>query len=199
EFLDRFTYDEARISQPAGLDRSGETFYLVDNRATNTAILRAIDLATGKTRTVVSDPRADIRTGLLFDQQTGRAQSATAIYGRMRRYFFGPSVARDFKYLKTVHTGDVAVAGGSLSDQPWLVVFLGGGALRYFGYGRRAHRARFLFAEQNAVVKYSMARRESVVVKTRDGLMLPGDLYFPSWTHPGKRKYLDQPLPMLVY
>ncbi|MGH8595548.1 MAG: alpha/beta hydrolase family protein, partial [Gammaproteobacteria bacterium] len=202
EFLDRFTYEESHISQPAGLDRSGETLYLVDNRRTNTGVLRAIDLATGKARTLVSDPRADLRTSLLFDPRTGRAQSATAVYGRTRRYFFGPSIAADFKYLKTVHTGDVGVAGRSLDDRVWLVVFQDGGPLRYFAYDRRARRARFLFAEQNAVDKYPMARREAVVVTTRDGLKLPGDLYLPSqsaWTRPGKRRYLDQPLPMLVY
>ena len=199
ELLDQFTYEEARVSQPAGLDKAGRTLYLIDNRRTDTGALRAIDLATGKARTLLADSLADLRPSLLYDPRTGRAQSATAVYGRMRRYFFSPSLAADFKYLKTVEAGDIGVAGRSLDDRVWLIVFLNGGPIRYFVYDRTARRARFLFSEQSAVDQYPLARREAVVVTARDGLKLPGDLYLPSWTRAGKRRYLNQPLPMLVY
>jgi len=199
ELLERFTYEEARISQPAALDPTGKTLYLIDNRRTNTGALRAIELTTGKARTLIRDPLADLRSGLLFDPRTGRLQSATSVYGRVRRYFLDPSIEVDFKYLKTVRAGDVGVAGRSLDDRVWLVVFQDGGPPRYFVYDRPARRARFLFTEQSAVDTYPLARREAVVVTTRDGLKLPGDLYLPSWTRAGKRRYLDQPLPLLVY
>lgn len=199
KLLERFTYEEARVSQPAAIDPTGKTLYLIDNRSTDTGVLRAIELSTGNARTLVTDSLADLRTGLLFDPRTGRAQSATAVYGRVRRHFLDSSVAADFKYLKTVHSGDVGVAGRSLDDRIWLVVFQDGGPLRYFCYDRRARRARYLFTEQSALAPYRLARREAVVVTTRDGLKLPGDLYLPAWTRAGKRRYLDQPLPMLVY
>ncbi|HEU4390333.1 MAG TPA: hypothetical protein VFV34_21195, partial [Blastocatellia bacterium] len=136
ELLDRFSYEEARISQPAALDRAGTTLYLVDNRRTNTAVLRAVDLASGKARTLVADTLADLRASLLFDPRTGAVQSATAVYGRTRRHFLDPSIAADFKYLHTVHAGDVGVAGRSIDDRVWLVVFQNGGPLRYFVYHR---------------------------------------------------------------
>jgi dipeptidyl aminopeptidase/acylaminoacyl peptidase len=199
ELLDSFTYDQARISQPAALDKKGNTLYLIDNRRINTGVLEAIDLATGKRRTLVSDPLADIRTALFFHPKTGRLQSASAVYGRVRRYFLDSSIAPDFRYLKTIHTGDVGVAGRSLDDSVWLVVFQDGGPLRFYCYDRRAHRATFLFNEQNAVEPYRLARRQAVVVPTRDGLRLPGDLYLPSWTHASNGRYLEHPLPMLVY
>src|SRR6185436_4453503 len=66
EPLDRFTYEEARISQPAALDKAGTTLYLIDNRRTDTAVLRAIDLTTGKGRTIAADAVADIRSSLLL-------------------------------------------------------------------------------------------------------------------------------------
>ena len=199
DLLDRFTYEESSVSQPASLDQSGKTLYMVDNRRTNTGVLKAIDLATGKTRTMVTDELADVRTSLLLDPRTGRLQSATAVYGRTRRHFLDRSMAADFKYLKTVQAGDVGIAGRSVDDRVWLVAFLNGGPLRYFVYDRPARRVRFLFAEQSLLEQYPLARREAVVVTTRDGLKLPGDLYLPSWARAGKRQYLDQPLPMLVY
>lgn len=199
EPLERFSYEEARISQPAALDRDGSTLYLVDNRTTDTAILKAIDLTTGKARTIAADKVADLRSTLVLHPRTGRLQAASAIYGRYRRHFFDPSIKQDFRYLNTIHSGDVALAGRSLDDRIWLVVFLDGGPLRYYIYDRQAHNTRFLFTEQKEIEPFALARRQAVVVPTRDGLKLPGDLYLPSWSRPANGRYLERPLPMLVY
>lgn len=199
ESLDRFTYEDAGISQPAALDKAGTTLYLIDNRRTDTAVLRAIDLKTGTGRTIAADPVADLKRTLLLHPRTGQLQAASAVYGRYRRHFFDRSIKRDFQYLNTVHDGDAAVAGRSLDDRVWLVVFLDGGPLRYYIYDRQAQHARFLFTEQKEIEQYALARRQAVVVPTRDGLKLPGDLYLPSWTHAANGRLLDRPLPMLVY
>jgi dipeptidyl aminopeptidase/acylaminoacyl peptidase len=199
EPLERFSYEEARISQPAALDRDGSTLYLVDNRTTDTAILKAIDLTTGKARTIAADKVADLRSTLVLHPRTGELQAASAVYGRYRRHFFDLSIKQDFRYLNTIHSGDVALAGRSLDDRIWLVVFLDGGPLRYYIYDRRAHNTRFLFTEQKEIEPFALARRQAVVVPTRDGLKLPADLYLPSWTRSTKGRYLERPLPMLVY
>ena len=199
EPLERFTYDEARISQPAALDKAGTTLYLIDNRRTDTAVLRAIDLKTGRGRTIATDAVADIRNALLLHPRTGRLQAASAIYGRYRRHFFDNSIKQDFRYLNSIHTGDVGIAGRSLDDRVWLVVFLDGGPLRYYVYDRQSSHAEFLFTDQKETEKFALARRQAVVVPTRDGLKLPGDLYLPSWTRTSNGRYLDRPLPMLIY
>jgi len=197
--LERFTSEEARISQPAALDRAGSTLYLIDNRTTDTAVLKAIDLKTGKARIVATDKAADLRSTLVLHPRTGRLQAASAVYGRYRRHFFDRSIKQDFRYLNTIHSGDVAIAGRSLDDQRWLVVFLDGGPLRYYIYDREAGNTRFLFTEQKSIEPFALARRQAVVVPTRDGLKLPGDLYLPSWTRAANGRYLEHPLPMLVY
>ena len=199
ELLDRFNYEEARISLPAALNKEGTTLYFVDNRNTDKAILKSIDLNTGKTRILATDPFADFRSALLLHPRTRRVQSASAVYGRLRRHFFDPTIKKDFLYLSTVHGGDVGVAGRSLDDRIWLISYLDGGPSRYYVYDRNARKARFLFLSQSAIQPYALARRQAVVVPTRDGLQLPGDLYLPSWSHAGRGKYLDRPLPMLLY
>jgi len=85
--LVRFTYEDARISQPAALDKAGNTLYLIDNRSTDTAVLRAIDLKTGTGRTIAADTVADLKRTLLLHPRTGRLQAASAVYGRYRRHF----------------------------------------------------------------------------------------------------------------
>ena len=199
ELLEKFTYEEARSSQPAALDKAGSTLFLIDNRRTDTGVLRAIELKTGKGRTHRDRSLADIRIGLLLQPGTGRVQSASAVYGRVRRHFLDPSIKRDFQYLATVHTGDVGIAGRSLDDRVWLVAIQDGGPIRFYIYDRLARKTRFLFNQQSEIEPFALARRQAVVVTTRDGLKLPGDLYLPSWTRAGNRRYLDRPLPMLVY
>jgi len=199
ELLDRFNYEEARISQPAALNKEGTTLYFVDNRKTDKAILKSIDLKTGKTRDLATDPFADFRSSLLLHPRTRRVQSASAVYGRLRRHFLDPSIKKDFVYLSTLHNGDVGVAGRSVDDRIWLIAYLDGGPSRYYVYDRVARKARFLFLSQSAIQPFALARRQAVVVPTRDGLKLPGDLYLPSWSHSSRGKLLDRPLPMLLY
>ncbi len=199
ELLDRFNYEEARISRPAALNKEGTTLYFVDNRKTDTAVLKSIDLESGKTRNLATDPFADFRSALLLHPRTRRVQSASAVYGRLRRHFLDPSIKKDFLYLSTVHDGDVGVAGRSVDDRVWLIAYLDGGPSRYYVYDRAARKARFLFLSQSAIQPFALARRQAVVVPTRDGLKLPGDLYLPSWSHASRGKLLDHPLPMLLY
>jgi dipeptidyl aminopeptidase/acylaminoacyl peptidase len=199
ELLDRFNYEEARISQPAALNKEGTILYFVDNRKTDKAILKSVDLKTGKTRDLATDPFADFRSSLLLHPRTRRVQSASAVYGRLRRHFLDPTIKKDFLYLRTLHSGDVGVAGRSVDDRVWLIAYLDGGPSRYYVYDRIARKARFLFLSQSAVQPFALARRQAVVVPTRDGLKLPGDLYLPSWSRAGRGKYVDHPLPMLLY
>jgi dipeptidyl aminopeptidase/acylaminoacyl peptidase len=199
ELLDRFNYEEARISQPAALNKQGTTLYFVDNRKTDKAILKSFDLKTGKSRNLTTDPFADFRSSLLLHPRTKRVQSASAVYGRLRRHFLDPSIKKDFLYLSTLHNGDVGVAGRSVDDRIWLIAYLDGGPSRYYVYDRLARKARFMFLSQSAIEPYALARREAVVVPTRDGLKLPGDLYLPSWSRASRGKLLDHPLPMLLY
>ena len=199
ELLDRFNYEEARISQPAALNKEGTILYFVDNRKTDKAILKSLDLKTGKTRDLATDPFADFRSSLLLHPRTRQVQSASAVYGRLRRHFFDPTIKKDFLYLSTLHSGDVGVAGRSVDDRVWLIAYLDGGPSRYYVYDRIARKARFLFLSQSAIQPFALARRQAVVVPTRDGLKLPGDLYLPSWSRASRGKYLDHPLPMLLY
>jgi hypothetical protein len=69
------------------LDKSGKTLYLTDNRGRDKAALQSIDLASGQETLLLADPFADVLPGLLFHPKTGRVQTASAYFGRLRRHF----------------------------------------------------------------------------------------------------------------
>jgi dipeptidyl aminopeptidase/acylaminoacyl peptidase len=173
---------ESDASKPIVLDKAGKTLYLVDNRGRDKAALKTIDLETGKETLLFEDPVADLAPALLLHPKTGRVQTASSYYGRLRRHFLDPSIIPDFEYLRTVHRGDIATlspfGGRSLDDRIWLVIFLDGGPTRYYVYDRAARRATFLFTENRA---------------------LDADLYLPARADTDGNGRPENPLPMLIY
>jgi dipeptidyl aminopeptidase/acylaminoacyl peptidase len=194
---------ESDASKPIVLDKAGKTLYLIDNRGRDKAALKTIDLETGKETLLFEDPVADLAPALLLHPKTGRVQTATSYYGRLRRHFLDPSIIPDFEYLRTVHRGDIATlspfGGRSLDDRIWLVIFLDGGPTRYYVYDRAARRATFLFTENRALDAYSLGRRHLEVITTRDGMDIPADLYLPARADTDGNGRPESPLPMLIY
>jgi len=194
---------ETDASQPIMLDKSGKTLYLTDNRGRDKAALQSIDLASGKETVLLADPFADVLPGLLFHPKTGRVQTASAYFGRLRRHFLDPTLLPDFDYLRMVAPGDIGIlspgGGRSLDDRTWLVAFMNGGPTRYYAYDRAKRHTSFLFSENKALEDYALGQRQMEVITTRDGLELPADLYLPnSAVRAGERRPI-QPLPMLIF
>jgi dipeptidyl aminopeptidase/acylaminoacyl peptidase len=179
---------EANASQPILLDKAGKTLYLTDNRGRDKAVLQSIDLASGKETLLVEDPFADVLPALLFHPKTGRVQSASTYFGRLRRHFLDPTILPDFEYLRTVQRGDIALlspwGGRSLDDRFWLTIFMYGGPTHYHVYDRAVRRATFLFTDNQALDAYTLGRRRLEVITARDGLEFPADLYLPKNADP---------------
>ncbi len=194
---------ESDASQPITLDKSGKTLYLTDNRGRDKAALVSIDLATGRKTVVQADPFADVLPAVLFQPKTGRVQTASAYFGRLRRHILDPTLLPDFDYLRTVAPGDIGISspwgGRSLDDRTWLVAFLNGGPIRYYAYDRTRRQASFLFSENKALDSYTLGSRQLEVIKTRNGLELPADLYLPKNALDEGDRRPARPLPMLMY
>jgi dipeptidyl aminopeptidase/acylaminoacyl peptidase len=195
--------EEASASQPITLDKAGKTLYLTDNRGRDKAALFAIELATGKATLLVEDPFTDVLPALLTHPKTGRVQTISSCYGRLRRYFLDPTLIPDFDYLRTVQRGDIGLlspnGGRSLDDRLWLTVFMDGGPMRYYLYDRTARRVTFLFTDNKSLDAYTLGRRQLEVITTRDGMEFPADLYLPRAADPDGNGRPRRPLPLLMY
>lgn len=187
--------DEATIvSRPIGVNGDGTLLYVVDNKDRDKAALKQVELRSGKVTTLLAHPVVDLTTAVLFDPRTGNAESITGAWGRTTRLYLNEKLRADFDFLKKIESGDVGIAGRSADDNVWLVAILNGGPARYYAYDRRAHRATFLLTEYDELASYQLARREAVEYQTRDGIKLPGDLYWPPWVERTK----DAHLPMVI-
>lgn len=120
---------EANASQPVLRDKAGKTLYLTDNRGRDKAALQSIDLATGKETPLGEDPFSYVLPAVLVQPRSGRVQTASANFGRLRQDFLDPTIIPDFEYLRTVERGDMGMVspwgGRSLDDQVWLVCVYG--------------------------------------------------------------------------
>lgn len=189
-----------RESRPFSVDRRGRTLFMVDNLTTDRAVLKAYDLETGRARILAADKRADLSPVLLVDPLTHEVESATAYYGDMRRHFLDRSLKKDFRFLEKKHPGDIGIAGRSLDDRRWLVVYLDGGPLKFYFYDRRAKKVSFLFSTHPALDKYELAERRMVEIKVRDGLKFPAHLYLPPRAaRNGSAGRIKRKLPLLIY
>lgn len=194
---------EASTSQSITLDKAGKTLYLTDSRGRDKAALFAIELETGKETLVVEDPFTDILPALLTHPKTGRVQTVSSYFGRLRRHFIDPTLIPDFDYLRTVQRGDIGIlsptGGRSLDDRLWLTIFMDGGPMRYYLHDRTARRAAFLFTDNKSLDPYTLGRRHLEVITTRDGLELPADLYLPRAADPDDNGRPRRTVPLLMY
>jgi dipeptidyl aminopeptidase/acylaminoacyl peptidase len=182
------------VSRPIGVNGDGTLLYVVDNKDGDKAALRGVELRTGKVTTLLAHPLIDLTPAVLFDPRTGNAESITGSWARTTRLYLNEKLRNEVNYLKKIESGDVGIAGRSADDTMWLIAILNGGPALYYAHDRRAHRATFLLTEYDTLMSYQLARREAVEYRTRDGIKLPGDLYWPPWVARTK----DAHLPMVI-
>jgi len=191
---------EVRTNGLVAVSNDGKRVYLVDNNDHDKAVLKEVEARTGRERVIAEDSLSDLLpVGVTLDPATGAPQAMVSYFVRMRRHFPDPSVAGDFDRLARVHPGDVSFAGQSLDGGRWLVRYMNGGPLDYYVYDRSKGEARFLFNDMPQLANVRLAQRRPLIVRARDGLALPCDLYLPVGSDRDSNGVPDRPLPTILY
>lgn len=191
---------ELQTNGIVSVSSDGEKIYLIDNHGRDKGALKEVERRTGKERLLLSDSLADILpAGAMIDPNSGVPQAVVAYYVRMRRHYLDSAITDHFNRLARMHAGDISFAGQSLDGQRWLVRYMNGGPLDYYIYDRATGEARFLFNDMPQVASYRLAQRRPLIVKSRDGLSLPCDLYLPPGSDRDSNGVPDHPLPTLLY
>jgi dipeptidyl aminopeptidase/acylaminoacyl peptidase len=191
--------DDSLTTAPLGFTADGKTLYWADSRGRNTAALVAQDVASGKTRVLAQDRRADISTGL-FHPVTGRAQAYSVEYLKHEYVALTPSIKPDLDFLKKAAKGEFRVVSQSDADDKWVInmdrVTEPGSAWLYERKGKRLTKLYVSRPELEGAPLVQMFPQE---IKARDGLTLVSYLTLPKAADPAGAGKASQPVPMVLF
>lgn len=182
-----------------GFDKTGTIAYLLDSRESNTAVLKSLDLQTGKYKIIAEDKRADI--GVFTSHPTEKTIQAVAInYDKTTYNILDEAIKSDIEYLKKVNSGEIMINTRTLNDQTWLVAYLSDVApIKYYKYDRNNQKAEFLFSNRKNLEEHKLAEMIPVIIKARDGLDLVSYITLPTGLALRDKMYPTKPLPLVLY
>jgi dipeptidyl aminopeptidase/acylaminoacyl peptidase len=180
------------------LDSEAKTLFMLDSRGRNTAALTGVDLATGETRVLAADPRADIG-GIVTDLETHAPLAYSVNYERTEHRTLGDRLAADFEFLTKNFGSEWSVGSRSADDKLWTVsVSSPTRPASAYLYDRGAKTLTKLFDARPKLADAPLAQMLPVVIKSRDGLALVSYLTLPKGADSAQAGRPDEPLPMVL-
>jgi dipeptidyl aminopeptidase/acylaminoacyl peptidase len=172
--------DDIAASDVLSFSGDGTSLLAISSIGVDTGQLVRIDLASGDTQVLFSDPEADV-AGVLLHPDTREPQIVVVLKDRSEYHVLDPAVEGDLKAIRALHSGDPQLAGRDEADATWLVAFDDdAGPVQYFSYDRASRTASFLFTSRPELERYELARMEPISFTARDGLTVHGYVTFPA-------------------
>ena len=196
---DTIPAEDVVTTSPASVDKTGAHLFMRDSRGRDTAALVSVDLVSKQKQILAEDPQADITD--IEQHPTGRSvQAVSFIYDRKRWQVLDPAVQADLDYLNEQSGGEVQIGSRSLDDRYWIVLFHGDDhPVHYYLYDRQEQQARFLFSNRKELESYPLAKMQSGVIQSRDGLNLVLYYTLPVGSDSDGDGVPDQPLPLVMF
>ena len=190
--------DDSLTTGPRGFTADGKTLYWTDSRQRDTAALIEQDLASGQTRVVAQDARADIG-GTLNDLKTGRVQAYSVNYLKPEYVVLDPSVKGDIDFLRSQIKGQYYITGRTDADDKWLLAVdpTTAPSTTYL-YERAAKRLTPLFASRPELEGAPLVAMHPLEIKARDGLTLVSYLSLPKAVDPQGSGKASKPVPLVL-
>ncbi|WP_200900298.1 S9 family peptidase [Rubrobacter aplysinae] len=175
----RWDREDSLNSGPLGFTGDGSRMYLLDSREANASRLVVLDPQSGETDTIAEDPQYDVG-GVELNPESREVEAVAFVRARTEWVVLGDAVREDFKALRSLHPGDLAVVSRDHADRRWLVAFdADDGPAAYFYYDREAKGGAHLFDSRSDLAGYTLASMEPVSFAARDGLEIHGYLTLP--------------------
>jgi dipeptidyl aminopeptidase/acylaminoacyl peptidase len=183
---------DAMATRPIEFSDDGRELFWIDSRGRDKAAIVAQDLATGATRVLAEDAKADMLEPRLAPL-TYRPIAAPSVFARRTWQVIDRDYAEDFAALGRLCDGDLIEVDLSDDARGFVAYFeRGAGPGQFFHYDRSTKQGRFLFSARPALEEARLVPMEPVTVRARDGLELVCYLTRPR----GAPK--DKPLPMVL-
>jgi dipeptidyl aminopeptidase/acylaminoacyl peptidase len=171
--------EDATSTDVVSFSGDGQSVLMISAAGSDTGRLTRVDLATASSTVLAEDPEADV-AGALLHPDTRDPQIVMILKDRMEYVVLDPSVADDWKAVRTLHPGDPSFSGRDEADTTWLIAFnVDAGSVTYFIYDRATKTGKPLFSARPALDGYELAAMEPFSFPARDGLVIHGYATFP--------------------
>jgi dipeptidyl aminopeptidase/acylaminoacyl peptidase len=171
--------EDAQTTYPAGFTADGSTLYWLDSRGRDTSALVAQDWATGKTRVLAEDAKADLGE-VLVDPRTGQVDAYAVNYLKTRWTGLDPRTEADLRFLETRLKASPSVVARTDADDAWIVsVDPVTSPQAYYRFDRKGRTVERLFVTRPALEGAALAAMHPVEIRSRDGLVQVSYLTLP--------------------
>ena len=190
--------DDAQTTRPLGFTNDGKAMYWADARGRNTAALIEQDIASGQTRVLAQDGRADITAGLA-DNQTGRVQAYELDYLKNEYVAVDPAIKGDLAFLKKEAQGSFWINSRSDDGEKWIVTIdRVTEPSSTFLYQRKGQRLTKLYTARPELEGAPLVQMLPQEITSRDGLTLVSYLTLPKDADPKGSGKAGKPVPMVL-
>jgi dipeptidyl aminopeptidase/acylaminoacyl peptidase len=178
------------FTKDAGFSPDNKKLYLHDARNTNTAKFIAYDIATCTETELAHDPLFDAEQ--LLCNSDNKPVAVCINKERLQWTALDPAFEPHLQKMLSLDTGDLTFCNQSNDNQYWVLRFQHDNrTTNYYLYNTKTQKADFLFDQQPALNKYTLAKTTPITCTSRDGLLLHGYITYP----PGKQR---KNLPLVV-
>lgn len=189
---------DSLTTSPAGFTRDGSTLYWTDSRGRDTAALTATDMATGETRVIAEDERADIG-GTIRDQDTGEVKAYSVDYLKTEWTALDPEIGAALDWLGDHLEGEYGISSRTDDDRRWIVwndPLVSPGKVYIFD--RDAETLTELYTSRPELEGAPLQPMQTLEITSRDGLTLTSYLTLPPGTDTNADGVPDKAVPMVL-
>ncbi len=172
----------------AAFDPDGKSLIIQSALRSDKGRLVRVDLRDGKELGMVAeDAQSDVlNSGLgdgpavLTDPKTNALQAVEFGYLSPHWTFLDPAMQSDFVLIGSTAKGFIDLISRDREDRKWIVAARRSDAPAvYYAFERETKKLRKLYEEQPAIAGASLAPKQGLEIKARDGLVLPSYLTTP--------------------
>ncbi len=167
---------------PLHFTPDGNRVYMETNKGSDLVSLVLLDLATGKTEMVESDPLGKVDLGgALFSEATDELVETWYVHDRVKTYFKDKAFGADNHWLEEHYKGkEISVVSRTRDERYWLFTAASDtepGETALFDRKTRTLTPQYTIREK--LPRADLAEMKSVAYKSSDGLEIPAYLTLP--------------------
>lgn len=158
----------------------GKDLYYIDAKDSNTSVLKKYSFNQKESQSIFSSKRADIEE-VILDPKTKIPQACLVDYLKTHIMVLDREIKSDVTKLQNLQNGkEINIISQDEENQKWVVqVTSDETPISFYIYDRKSKDLKFLFSANRKLASYSLLPMKPILIKSRDGLLLPSYLTVP--------------------